>query len=79
MPQDAADALRQGILDAALFYSPRSAAVFRACVRAEGLPVEGLFAACISPAAVAALAPLILREVRAATRPNQAALLALLD
>ena len=79
MPQDAADALRQGTLDAALFYSPRSAGVFRDCVRAEGLPVEALFAACISPAAAAALAPLILREVRAAARPNQAALLALLD
>jgi uroporphyrinogen-III synthase len=79
MPEAAADALRRGALDAALFYSPRSAEVFRDCVRAEGLPVVELFAACISPTAAAALAPLILREVRAAARPNQAALLALLD
>ena len=79
MPEAAARALRAGQLDAALFYSPRSASVFRDCARKEDLPLENLFAACISPATAAALSPLSFRAVRAAVRPNQAALLELLD
>jgi uroporphyrinogen-III synthase len=79
MPADAAAALRQGALDTALFFSPRSAAVFRDCVRAQNLPVQNLLAACISPAAAAALAPLVFRRISAAERPNLAALLELLD
>src|SRR5471032_1813557 len=39
MPDAAASALRAGELDAVLFYSPRSAAVFRDCARREALPV----------------------------------------
>jgi uroporphyrinogen-III synthase len=79
MPEAAALALRQGQLDAALFYSPRSAAVFRDCARKEQLPVESLIAACISPAAAAALAPLAFRAVRLAAWPNQDSLLGALD
>ena len=79
MPEETAIALRDARLDAALFYSPRSAAIFRDCVMREGLPVENLFAACISPAAAAGLAPLVLGEVRIAAKPNQATLLKLLD
>jgi uroporphyrinogen-III synthase len=79
MPDAAASALREGRLDAALFYSPRSAAVFAGCVGREGLPVNRLVAACISPAAAAGLAKLAFREMRTAARPDQAALLNLLD
>jgi uroporphyrinogen-III synthase len=75
MPEAAAQALRQNAVSAALFYSPRSAAVFRDCVQKEGLPVESLTAACISAAAAAALAPLPFRAVRVAARPNQDSLL----
>lgn len=79
MPEAAALALRHGQIDAALFYSPRSAAVFRDCARKEQLPVESLIAVCISQAAGAALAPLIFRAVRLAARPNQDSLLEALD
>ena len=79
MPEPAAEALRRESLDAALFFSPRSAAVFADCVAREELPVGGLLAACISPAAAASLSPLIFRELRAAERPNQDSLLRLLD
>jgi uroporphyrinogen-III synthase len=80
MPDAAARALRAGELDAALFYSPRSASVFRDCARneKENLPLENLLAACISPATAAALSPLSFRAIRAAARPNQEALLELL-
>jgi uroporphyrinogen-III synthase len=79
MPQAAAAGLREGRFDAALFYSPRSAAAFRACVLQEKLPVENLLAACISAATTAALGPLSFRDLRIAAKPNQAALLKLLD
>jgi uroporphyrinogen-III synthase len=79
MPARAAMALQQGALDAALFFSPRSAAVFRDCARAEILSVNTMLAACISPAAAAALAPLRFRQVSVAVRPNLSALLELLD
>jgi uroporphyrinogen-III synthase len=79
LPEEAAAALRQGMLDAALFYSPRSSATFRDTVLRERLSVEKLLAVAISPATAAALAPLIFRDVRIAARPNQTALLKLLD
>jgi uroporphyrinogen-III synthase len=79
MPEAATAALRKGSLDAALFYSPRSAGIFRECAIREGLPVGRLIAICISAPAAAALAPLAFRDVRVAARPNQASLLELLD
>ena len=79
LPRAAAEALRQGELDAALFYSPRSAQVFHECVLKETLAVDGLIAVCISPAAESALAPLSFAAIRVAARPNQDALLACLD
>jgi uroporphyrinogen-III synthase len=79
MPEAAADGLRNGQFDAALFYSPRSAAVFRDCVLRESLSVDSLLAVCISAAAGAALAPLAFGDIRIAVQPNQSALLALLD
>jgi uroporphyrinogen-III synthase len=78
IPEEAAIALGEGRLDAALFYSPRSASIFCDLVLKEKLPVGSLLAACISTAAAAALSPLGLKDVRIAAKPNQAALLKLL-
>ena len=63
-------------IDAALFYSPRSAAVFARL--AERAPCERILACCISAATAAALSPLVFREVRIAGRPDQESLLSLL-
>lgn len=77
LPPHAAQALAAGALDAALFYSPRSAEIFRACLARQGLESRKLIALCISPATRQALGDLAFREVRVAERPNQSALLAL--
>jgi uroporphyrinogen-III synthase len=77
----AVHALRSGVIDFALFFSPRTAAVF------AGLAVIACVAECcatitalsISPAADAALADLPWRDRRIAERPNQAGLLETLD
>lgn len=78
LPPDAADALRQGTVDAVLFYSPRSAQIFAGLLHQAGLNSRALIAVCISPATAAELPPGGFREVRIAARPNQDALLALL-
>ncbi len=64
-------------IDAALFFSARSAQAFRDC--AQGLDLSPVIAACISDSTAAALTPLPFREVRIASAPNQSALLACLD
>jgi uroporphyrinogen-III synthase len=81
LPQEAAHALSQGDLDAALFFSPRSAHVFAQCIAAGGFSdaCSGLDAVCISEAAAKALSPLIFKAVRIAPRPNQEDLLACLS
>lgn len=71
--------LATGAVDAALFFSPRSARIFRELAQKAGWPTQSLLAACISPAAAKALAPLSFAEIRIAAAPNQAALLAVLD
>lgn len=73
---EARDALAGGQVDAALFFSPRSAQVF--CELAQGLPTEKLIALCISPATAKGLTRPF-AQVRIADAPNQAALLALLQ
>lgn len=76
LPPEAQQALRDGTLDAALFFSPRSARIF--CELAASLRTQTLIAFCISPITAQALT-LPFREVRIAAAPNQAALLALLE
>lgn len=76
LPADVEKALGDGTLEGALFFSPRSAAVFAAL--AGGRRLETLTAFCISAAAAAALSPLVLRATRVAAAPNQGALLDLL-
>ncbi|MDE2499520.1 MAG: uroporphyrinogen-III synthase [Alphaproteobacteria bacterium] len=80
LPQNVIGALREGSLHAAIFFSPRSAGVFKACILDVGLSevCARLIAVCISQAAANALAPLSFREIRVAARPNQDALLACL-
>ena len=74
-------ALAEGRLGAALFFSPRTAAVWRSLVEAAGFQdrVGRVVAACLSEAVAAELAGLTLAAVRIASRPDQAALLRCLD
>jgi uroporphyrinogen-III synthase len=78
LPAEAMTALREGQVDAALFFSPRSAAIFRGLALKSGLTLDMILAAAISPAAAAALAPLAFREVRTASKPDQDHILKLL-
>ncbi|HVV27042.1 MAG TPA: uroporphyrinogen-III synthase [Rhizomicrobium sp.] len=75
LPAEAEAALKSGALDAAMFFSPRSARVF--CDLARDLPTDGLVALCISPATAAALDGKAFARITVAARPNQAAMLAL--
>ena len=68
--------LRDGAVDAAIFFSPRSAGIF--VEQTQGLPLAGVIALCISPATAKALPHGRFREIRIAAKPNQDALLALL-
>lgn len=77
LPDDAARALQDGMVDAALFFSPRSARIFME--QAAAMPLRTVSAVCISPATAAALPQAAFREIRVAPKPNQDALLALLD
>lgn len=77
LPHEAAQALRDGRVDAALFFSPRSARIFME--QAGSMPLHAVSALCISPATATALPQAAFREIRVATKPNQDALLALLD
>jgi uroporphyrinogen-III synthase len=76
LPTQAAAALAGNTVEAALFFSPRSAGLFARLAIKDGLPLDRLTALCISAATAAALAPLRLAALRIAARPNQAALLA---
>ncbi len=77
LPGSVAQALSNGSLAAAFFFSPRSARVFAECaVRADLCKMcLGLSAVCISQATAEALKSLAFREILVAQRPNQDALL----
>jgi uroporphyrinogen-III synthase len=64
-------------LDAVLFFSPRTAKIF--CGLTRDLARERLIALCISPATALVLAGENFAEMRVAVRPNQAALMALVE
>jgi len=76
LPQEAVAALRDGMVAAALFFSPRSARIF--IEQAEAAPLARVTACCISPATAKALPPGLFGDIRIAAKPNQDALLALL-
>jgi uroporphyrinogen-III synthase len=77
LPPAAREAIADGCVAAVLFYSPRSARVFAACVAAAGLAdaASRMLGVCISKATALALTPLAMGEIRIAQKPNQAALL----
>jgi uroporphyrinogen-III synthase len=75
LPPQAVDAIRQGEVGAALFFSPQSAALFAECVTRDGLSTDRLIAICISANTAAALEKLTFAEIRIAAAPNQDALL----
>jgi uroporphyrinogen-III synthase len=74
-------ALRGGTIDFAMFFSPRTAAVFVTLAGTAGVAdsCETVAALSISPATDAALAPIQWLDRRVADRPNQPALLDMLD
>ncbi len=74
-------ALRDGAVDAALFFSPRSAASFVSVVRAAGLTEAcgGIGAFCLSEAVAEAASAIPWRSVAVAPEPNQESLLATLE
>lgn len=73
--------LRDGAVAAVLFYSPRTAKIFRRHVAAAGLAgaMGGIAGFCLSPAVADRIADLGLGACHVAARPDQAALLAALD
>jgi uroporphyrinogen-III synthase len=77
----AIDNLRAGAIGFALFFSPRTAAIFARLAEIAGVAecCMGLTALSISAAADAALATLPWHDRRIAERPNQPALLDALD
>jgi uroporphyrinogen-III synthase len=79
LPQEAAAALQSGGLDAAMFFSPRSARIFFKLIVNAGLAqtTSPLTALCISKATADALSPLDFRDISIAARPDQEAMLRL--
>jgi len=75
LPEQAVQAIRQGEVEAALFFSPKSAALFAECVAKEDLTTDRLIAISISENTAQALKRLSFAEVRIASRPDQDALL----
>jgi len=77
LPAAVVEALSAGTLDAALFFSPRSARVFKDCIVRASLAqtCPCVIAVCISNAAADALSPLVFAQCLIATKPNQDALL----
>lgn len=80
LPAAAHDALAAGRIDAVMLFSPRTARLFAALVRAAGLDglCRAMIALCLSPAVAEALEGLAFSEIRVAASPDQDSLLALL-
>jgi uroporphyrinogen-III synthase len=81
LPPQAVEALKAGALDAVLFFSPMSAAVFWDCVVAAGREqaVGRLIGVCISAATAKRLPQNAFADLRLAEKPDQEAMLACLD
>jgi uroporphyrinogen-III synthase len=78
LPSEAASAIRQGEFEAALFFSPQSAALFAECVVRARIATHRFIAICISASTAQALNGLPFAEIRVASEPNQSALVACL-
>lgn len=81
LSQETKDAIARQLLDAALFFSPRTAATFVSLVKAARLEggCRAVDACCLSAAVAQALAELPWRRIIVATQPTRAAMLAMLD
>jgi len=82
LPDPVVSALQAGEIDFALFFSPRSAAIFSGLICEVGLQktCEGVTALCLSQAVADQLSDsLVWQHMRVAEFPTQASLLALLD
>jgi uroporphyrinogen-III synthase len=77
LSSEAKAALQDGTVDAVMLFSPRTARIF--ATLADGLPTDGITALCISPATAQALAPMTFARVAVAERPNQNAMLTLVE
>jgi uroporphyrinogen-III synthase len=80
LPEEARQAIREGRIHAALFTSPRSAREAMRLLADAGLhkAAQNMIAIALSPRIAAALAALPWAEIRTASRPDHAALLACL-
>ena len=80
LPAEARHAMREGRIHAALFTSPRSAQEAMRLLRDAGLEnsAQKIIAIALSPRIAACLAALPWQEIRTASRPDHAALLACL-
>jgi len=80
MPQAATTALDEGCLDAATFFSPRTARAFVRLAQESGLVerTEPLLAFCLSPAVAAGLRGSAWKDVLCAQQPDSAGLLQLI-
>lgn len=81
LPEAGREALESGTLDAVLLFSPRTATTFATLVNEADLSAScrSLDALCLSSAVADAARALAWRQVRAAARPDQESLLALLE
>ena len=81
LPAALRQALVEGWAEAALFYSPRTAATFVRLVDSAGLVhhCATLSAVCLSPTVADALQPATFRDITVAAQPDQDSILALLD
>ncbi|WP_340116266.1 uroporphyrinogen-III synthase [Pelagibius sp. 7325] len=81
LSKDCIRGLNGGLIDAATFFSPRTAAGFVNLVEAAGLgdTCRRVVAVCLSPAVAEALCDVSWRRTVVAERPDQAALLAQLE
>lgn len=80
LPEAVADRFKAGDYDAALFFSPRTAATFVSLCGQAGIArgASATSALCLSANVAAALAPLSWRQIRIAAQPREADLIALL-
>lgn len=77
LPEDVAQRLREGRIDAALFFSARSAEAWEAVIRQAGMEAccSALIAIGISEAVAGRLRSLPWRQLRAAAHPSEAAVI----
>jgi len=81
LPSPAVRVIAEGRIDGVLLYSPRTARLFLSLVHKAGLESElaAITAYCLSPAVAEALGDVAVLTVKIAERPEQSAMLALIE